>query len=223
MSNATLAAKSAFETDNSLTTLLVAILRKQYGDEFFEWDPATVYLEIRDTFGAEPSSTAMDRISAAQVLMTTDAFFKRLDGFMNICNTLSSGTPAFTLFDPATTEEMAWAVVEVSLLRELMPFAYPVKKYCTTVLENDGYSGDYPDIFDHILTVKRPEASEVKEIVERELHDENKDNVDIFIDEQLTDLLHQFNEIPGLSGDLFKMLKEKDLEELNVSLYPEDD
>jgi hypothetical protein len=208
--------KLAFESNASTATLLATLLRKHFGDEVFFWDPATIYLELRDEFGAEAATPAMDRIAATQVVITTDAFFRRPDAFLNICNTLASGEPSFTLFDPVTTEEAAWAIVEVSLLREMEPLAYPIKEYIRTILAQDGYTDDYPDVFDAILGKKPPSAYDIKELAQRTLHDDQKDAVEIFIDDQLRDLISQFNRIPGMAGSIYAILKEKEIEELSI-------
>jgi len=191
------AKQQALQSSETLATVVNAIVRQHFGDEAYEWDPATVYLEMRDAFKAEPSAVVMDRWSAMQVVMTTDGFFRRPDAFLGICNTLTSGAPFFQVFDPVTVEEAAWAITEVSLNRELLPFSYPVRKYIRTILNQDGYTeSEYPVIFKEVFKVK-PVTPELREAL-RDLS--NKDNVEAYVDEQLKDLVYQFDQISSLAG-----------------------
>jgi len=189
------AKKTALESSETLATVIHAIIHKQYGDEVYVWDPLTVSLEVRDDFKAEMDTVSMDRWSAIQIIMSSDAFFKRLDAFMGICNTLSSGAPFFQVFDPVTVEESAWAITEVSLNRELLPFSYPIKHYLEMILKKDGYNeGDYPGVFKEVFEA-RPRSLDIRKGL-NEL--ENRDNVESYIEEELTDLVSQFNKIPDL-------------------------
>ena len=189
----------ALQTSETLATVVHAIILQQYGEEAYEWDPTTIFLELQADFRAEIETTVLDRWSAMSVIMTSDAFFKRLDAFMGICNTLSSGEPFFQVFDPVTTEEAAWAVTEVSLNRELMPFSYPIRRYMRSMLEQDGYDAmNYPEVFQEIMG-KNPSAEDIRKIIGPSANP-NQSNVDSYIDEQLKDMVYQFNKIPDLKN-----------------------
>jgi len=192
------AKKSAIESPETLATVIHALLLQQYGEDIYTWEPLTISLELRDDFGAEINSQTLDRWSAMQVVMVNDAFFKKLDGFLAISNTLAEGIPFFDMFNVVTTEEAAWAVTEVSLNRELLPFSYPVRKYIRMLLEHDGYSeGNYPQALEEALALDQPDAVAIR----RDLAGaENKDNTEKFIDEQLKILVYQFNQIPSLKA-----------------------
>ena len=185
----------AMESPETMATVVHAIVRNVLGEEAYDWDPLTIALELRDELHVEPVSQALDRWSAMQIVMTSDAFFTRLDAFMGIANTLTEGQPFFAVFDPVTVEEAAWAIAEVSLNRELLPFSYPIKKYLKIMLAKDGYSeGNYPSIFNEVFELK-PDLLEIR----KELSNpDNKNNVESFIDEQLKDIVYQLNKIPSL-------------------------
>ena len=205
------AKQSALQTSETLATVVHAIVRKQYGEEFYPWDPATLFLEIQSDFHIDMDTTAMDRLSAMQLVMVNDAFFKRLDAFMGVCNTLSSGEPFFQVFDPVTTEEAAWAVTEVSLNRELLPFSYPIRKYMRMILEQDGYDPmNYPEVFQEIMG-KNPKAEDVRRIIGPSAN-ANQDNIDAYIDEQLKDMTYQFNKLPDLK-DLDDIILQRSMDE----------
>lgn len=199
----------ALQSTESTATLIHAIIRHTYGEEAYDWDPLTVALEVQADFATEMSAEAVDRWSAITVVMTTDAFFKRLDAFLAICNTLNTGAPFFSVFDPVTTEEAAWAITEVALNRELLPFSYPIKQYLKRILAADGYGeNDYPDIFREVFE-RHPSAQDVKEGLAAT---ENRTNVDAYIDEQLHDLVSQFDKIDDLKT-VDNLLMERSFEE----------
>lgn len=214
-----LAVKSALETAETLTTLLYVLIRNTYGDEAFDWDPASLYLELREDFNAEPATEVMDRISATQVLVTTDAFFERPDAFINICNTIADGSPSFSVFDTATVEECAWGLVEVSLIRDLLPFNSAVKRYVRHILLQDGYdSVNPPEIFTEFFDAT-PDAEELVDAAQEMSPSENAGVLAEYVDEQMQILVHQFNEIPGMADDLMRLLDEKDQEEQAVETF----
>lgn len=207
------AVKIALETPETMTTLLYVILRNEYGDEAFDWDPVTLYLDMRERFQAEPVTEVMDRIAAVQVLVTSDAFFKRTDAFINICNTITDGQPSFSVFDTATTEECAWALVETALIRDMLPFSGAVSRYMRFTLKSDGYDeSNYPGIFVEAFD-RVPNSSDLVDHAQETLRGANNDVLDEFVQEQMNALVYQFNKIPGLSDDLMRLLDEKDEEE----------
>lgn len=210
------AIKAAFESNTTMTVVLMTLLRKQFGDDFYFWDPTTVFLEIKDEWGAEASTEVMDRISAGQIIMSTNQFFQDISAFLNICNTLSSGQPSFSMFDPVEPEESAWAFTEVSLMRELLPFVPMIRSYLRATLEIDGYTEeDYPDVFEYALKRQKPKAREFKDALQRTLHDDQWDNVEVYVTDKLEDVLYQFDKLPGMEDSLQEILQAKDLEDLS--------
>lgn len=190
--------REALESTETKATVLHAILRKQYGDEIYDWDMATIAMEVMDDYKAEISAESANRWAALQLVMTTDAFFTRLDAFLAIANTLSSGEPFFSMFDPVTTEEAAWAIAEVALNRESLPYSYAIKQYLKALLKQDGYGDNYPDVFKAVLAPDEPEN--VHEELRTIIRTHNADVVDALIDEELADLVMQFDRIPSLNG-----------------------
>ena len=185
----------ALESPKTFATVVHAIVIDKYGEQAYKWDPSTIYLELRDDFNADTCPEVMDRWSAIQVIMTTDAFFRRVDAFMGICNTLAEGEPFFSVFNPVSLEEIAWTVTEVSLNRELLPFSYAVKKYIRTILSQSGYGeNDYPYVFEEVFA-KKPSSDSVREGIG--VHANNA-NIDAMIREQIEDMEYQFNSIPDL-------------------------
>ena len=192
--------RAALESTETKATVVHAILRQQYGEEVYDWDLATVAMEVADDYGASISSESANRWAALQIAMTTDAFFTRLDAFLAVCNALASGEPFFNIFDPVTTEEAAWAIAEISLNRELLPFSYAIKQYIKQSLKQDGYGDTYPSVFKAVLAEDEPQGKSVQKQVRESMQSENGVNVDALIDEELADMVMQFDQIPSLRG-----------------------
>jgi hypothetical protein len=187
--------KGLLESPQTLGTVIHAILRKKYGDEAYVWDLASVCMQVKDDFGADMCSEAVNRFGAIQVVMTNDAFFNRPDAFIAICNTLTTGEPFFDMFSPATTEEVAWGVSEVSLNRDLLPFSDDVLNYIQLVSNADGYEGGYPRAIEAYLKGPEEAGKHVREI----RNNPNNDVVDMYINEQLKDMVYQFNKADGFT------------------------
>lgn len=194
--------KLALESPQTLATVVHAIMLDQYGERVYDWDPVTCAMEVAADFKAEICTPAMDRWCAMQAVMGSDAFFKRLDVFLNVCNTLASGSPAFEVFDPVTSEEAAWAIAEVSMNRDILPFSYSIQGYLKQQLDADGFdpdSGDLPAVFAEVFA-RKPDERRIRAELSGDgtAASENARNIERYILEQMMDLGVQFNRIPDL-------------------------
>lgn len=187
--------KGLLESPKTLGTVIHAILRKKYGDEAYVWDLASLCMQVQDDFGAEMCSEAVNRFGAIQVVMSNDAFFTRPDAFIAICNTLTTGEPFFDMFSPATTEEVAWGVSEVSLNRDLLPFSDDVLRYIQLVSAADGYENGYPNAIEAYLKGPEEAGKHVREI----RSNPNNDVIDMYIAENLGDMVYQFDKTKGFA------------------------
>jgi len=201
--------KELLESPETLATTLYLIVQSHFGDDAFFWDPSTIFLELRDEFNAEPSTEVMDRIAAVQVVVTNDAFFNEPDAFINICNTFADGSPSFSVFNPAEPEEIAWTLVEVAFIRDLLEFGYGVKKYIKKMLEIDGYVADYPEIFDVALG-ESPSRLAVIDEAHNASRSDQRGVVEQFVDDNLKSLMYQVNKVGSLSAQFWKLQKEEE-------------
>ena len=201
--------KTALESPETLATVAYAILNDSYQDQWIYWDPSTIYLELRDDFHCEPASETMDRISAVQVLMSGDAYFKRLDAFLGLSNTFTSGAPAFNVFNPVSTAEMAWGLAEASFLREFLPFGPGVRMYIKTTLDTEGFYEDCPEIFDQVMGGRAADADMIRGGAVKTLHDASNDEIEQFLHSQLEIMVYQFNELE-MGEQLMSIINQKD-------------
>lgn len=79
-------------------------------------DPAAVAAEIADALGRPLPPRLFDRLMAALHVVTTDSFHTSVPDFIEMANVLFGSPFDPTEFDPADSEECAWAVTEAALL-----------------------------------------------------------------------------------------------------------
>lgn len=146
------AVRTALTSPATYGTTLHAVFLEHYGEQVYGWEPETLSMELWDDFRVQISAEPMDKWLAIQTALANDGFFSSVSVFSAVCNTLASGAPSFQVFDPLTVEEIAWAVTEVGLNRDVLRFAPSIRKYVRLVLEMDGEaSGDHPAAVDYLL------------------------------------------------------------------------
>jgi hypothetical protein len=205
--------KRLLESPETMAMVLYIVLSKKYGEEWLSWEPLTIYLELREDYSAEPAPEVIDRISAVQIIMTTSSFYDDLYGFMGVCNTLASGSPSFSMFDPVTTAEAVWAVTEVGMLREPEPYAPTIIAYMKKMLEMDGLQDDPPEILSDVIAPKPDDPNNAAEYADMVLNMENKDSVEQFVDDQIGLIVGQLSGL-GLDDEFMALLAQEQPQEV---------
>jgi len=128
---------------NVRATTLLILAARAWKNEFFDWDPETIRDEIKATFGVEPRRSAFNKLMAAVRLVTSDAFYKSVPDFVEICNALDSGFFDPTTFDPADAGEIAWGVTEALIIsppdrNDPEPFSRDVLAYIGEAVKAEG-------------------------------------------------------------------------------------
>jgi hypothetical protein len=131
--------------EKMLATPLMVICTDEFGNEFWAWEPETFDIECKASFGVEMPAINRDKVWALVAVLTTDAFYKSLESFIPIVNALNSSGANFHQFDPATTEESAWAITEIFLndppekseqFEER--FSHEVRRYIALTMTDEG-------------------------------------------------------------------------------------
>lgn len=188
-------------------TVLLSMLVGKYGEEALDWDPFTVFLEIRDDYHVSPADAVMNKICAMQIVMSSSDFFERIDTFTNVCNSLSEGDPFFKVFTPLGTEEIAFALATVAMNRDMLPFSNTIRRYVKKVLKADGFDSDeFPDVFSVVFD-KAPSSKDVRHDVAMSILNKedstgaagsNGRNIAKMLAENVGIMFRQFNSLPGL-------------------------
>ena len=202
--------REMWENPEADATVLNAMILSKYGEEALDWDPLTIQMEIQDDFGVTPASEVMDKICAMQIVMGTGDFFRRVDAFQNIVNTIANGQPFFQTFTPLKAEEIAIAVATVGMNRDMLPFAPSVQELVRLSIIKDGYDDDqFPPILSSVFERKPSEAkvrSHLSDLLgrrESELPtaaENNIANIDSLLKRRIVICLKQLDSLPGLSS-----------------------
>ena len=107
--------RQALEAKYTFATVLLAILLDNYGTEFFDWEPETLAMQVKDDFGATLPEINENKIWALVAALTTNQFYLYWEIFSETCRTLNNETPDFANFSPVDPEDIAWGVTEVLL------------------------------------------------------------------------------------------------------------
>ena len=111
---------------DTFTTSVLAILKDEYGDEFMEWDPATIEIELRALGVKEMPEHLANKINAGTALFTSNLFFVSLETFIAttlVLNNIPVTTESMLLPD---IDDILWAATEVRLL---LGKDYPENEY----------------------------------------------------------------------------------------------
>jgi acyl carrier protein phosphodiesterase len=124
-------------------TVALAVLLKHFGStEWFDWEPDVLYQEVLDDFNVKMPPGVRDKLWALVTALTTDLFY-RDPLFMNhVANALGDGPTNMAMFEPATLEEIAWAVIEVGMNdlddSDEENFAPEIQIYVGALLKREG-------------------------------------------------------------------------------------
>ncbi|NBK22729.1 MAG: hypothetical protein EOM68_11950 [Spirochaetia bacterium] len=97
------------------TALLVAAL-DDFTTELIDWEPETIEMELKDRYGAVPSTGTMDRLEAARGLLASNIFYKDLAAFSTVCRCLNFRAMLPGNFIPADLHDIMWGVTEADVL-----------------------------------------------------------------------------------------------------------
>ncbi len=82
---------------------------------FLQWDPETIWLELSSRVKELPQHN-YSKLMAAIRIVTTDEFRVSLPVFIETCDILFDGRHDPRIFEPASVEDIAWGLVETTLL-----------------------------------------------------------------------------------------------------------
>ena len=190
------ARQSLIQSPNTFATVLHAIMRDMYGEEWYGFDQLSIAMDLQSDLKADPCPAALNRIAAIQTLMTGDAFFTRIDAFMGVCNAFASGDPFFGAFDPVTVEEAAWGIAEAGMNRDMLPFSPTIQRYCRIVLRQNGYGDEsFPPIFGEMFKDGLVGLGDIRSGLASE---ENGEALREYLTGQCDDLAAQIDSMPDL-------------------------
>jgi len=207
--------KLVFEDpENYATTLLIAAT-DLYGPDLLTWAPDTIRLELKEDVGATIPDENLDKLMAAIAILTSDAFYKDVSKFIQLCNVLSGDTLEIEVFDPADSAEMAWGMTEAMILsppEEPEPFTDEIRFYMGHAIAEDGILSppdvlgvaimdnqddplnnlsDDPSMYEAFYATQQGKSQEITNMVQSQLHE----------------LIAQIEDLPLVDGNTEDLLK----------------
>lgn len=125
---------------------ILKVLSTRYGDEWVDWEPATLWWAIRRDFGTVGQVTR-DKIGALRTAVSTDLPWKDWDTFENCSLAWSDLVPLVGVFQPITPAQAAFGVSILQQIRADEPFQNEVNAYIAAILDDDGWAFAPPEYF----------------------------------------------------------------------------
>lgn len=174
-------------------TIINAILTKEYGIEWLNWENDTIIAQVQNDFG-ELSPVNADKILAINIALTTELYYNFLESFEDINNAICDAFVDFEMSTPNEVEHMIWAMVEIAFNDEDdSTFSMDVKAYIDTILKKNGFA-QYPKILGAID--KNLTGSFIESPVMNEDQITKHSRINAYC-------LTKFNEVNDLSKELF--------------------
>jgi hypothetical protein len=182
--------------NDAYATVLLVIFLEHYGTEGLEWHPETIHGQMSQDFGVKLPKSTLDKLMAAIAIVTTNYFYREVRRFIELCNILAGDDFDPTVFDPADSAEMAWAVTEALLLsppEEGEDFDDEIKAYIGFVIREEGMVTpprvlknfvakdfteevryqfeDDPEMFQGIFETQQSKAAELDALVQENMNE----------------------------------------------------
>lgn len=191
---------------DTYATTLIALVLDRYGTECLSWAPATLADELHDDFDVVLPEIALAKLAAANVLLTSNRFFKHLGTYIQICNILSDDLPQPQSVNLADAAECAWGTTEALLIYppdEDEPFTDEIRWYLGQVLDQEGVD-DPPDLLRLALRDPRQspptDAADWRDAIQQ-TQLARRDSLSRMIADNLRELLEELESLPLEHGD----------------------
>jgi len=127
---------------DTIGTPMFILILDRFTMDVLDWEPQTLRSEIQREWNVEPPQENMDKIWALIDILGTNLFNTSLEFFIHACNALSGNSADFQNYDPATVQEMCWALAEqhtVHPLDEGEDFSSEILEYMKASLREEGF------------------------------------------------------------------------------------
>lgn len=162
--------RTVYLDENAPAMVLLGITLKQYGLDALDYEPALLRTQIERDYDINLSEMQFDKLQAAMTVMSSDTFFDDWVVFETVCHLFHNEPVDADLVTPLDAEDIAVAMVEVTLIRRdigdnTLVFDEEVRAYAGHVFYEYGLS-HAPKIFPSAImpkAVEVPESDKEKE------------------------------------------------------------
>lgn len=193
------------------TSLLVLCIDTFGGTDWFDWMPETFDIESKTAFGFELPALNKDKINALLTVLQTNLFYVSLETFIPICNALNNTEADFEEYDPADGEEIAWALVETSLIdppekgvEHGSRFSHEIRHYTGLTLKYEGLTSP-PRVLSSIAEYDKEPEEEYGAIIGPDKHllhmherrqQQERAEIEAYIKDRAKQLIEQLESLP---------------------------
>jgi hypothetical protein len=141
--------QSLVRSEDTFGTTMLAIATEAIGENFLDWDPESIRLELEACLRTLCHDIAFNRLMGTINVIGSDAFYKSLPDFIQIVNALADGIPPGKMVLP-DAYDLTWGMTEGLLLwppdkQDDEPFAPDIVAYIGAALDHEGLTTP-PDI-----------------------------------------------------------------------------
>lgn len=218
----------------TLATPLLVLAIDQFTTDFFDWEPTTFDIESRRAFGVEIPDVNRDKIWALVTVLSTDLFYKSLETFIPVCNSLNGSEADFDDYDPVTSEAAAWGVVETALVDPPVNasvgtrLSHEIRRYIGLTLQSEGVTTpprslkgvpEYDrDPEEETGIVIGPDESMLQMHEQRQRRE--REGIDDYVMAMLDDLTLQLQALPLLHGKTDRIQQTLQAVRANLTVPP---
>jgi hypothetical protein len=123
--------KNMFVHHDTHPLVLDIKLMDQYGADWFEWEPETLWREIMDDFRAPSiSDHVKSKIQAVKTIHISDWCFTKWEIFCPITQALNNNMPDFEILRRPTISQLFAGVDMMTFIRNDVEFSQEVQQFC---------------------------------------------------------------------------------------------
>ena len=185
-------------------TSLLVLLIDRHGTDVLLWEPETIRLELETVLKRTPTKSEIDKTTGLISAVSGTDFYTDPAIFNHVCVAITDKA-YFEVFEPATPEEIAWALTEIGLLIEkpLGKLFYPeVKKYIEETLRTEGIF-HAPSCLKEIITNYFGKIAALPTMVDGVFHQAvvrksvaESEEIDTLINDTTKKLIEELNQLP---------------------------
>jgi len=130
--------KEILSSEGSPPPALAKALHSQYGNDWLEWDPITIWAEVKDDFGIDLSEEHKNAIMALRTCMGVVAPWKEWYPFVRVVDALNGDLASIEYVAPPSIADLAYAVDLMTRLKPDIQFSDEVRRMMAITLWDHG-------------------------------------------------------------------------------------
>lgn len=220
--------------EETLATTLLILCIDAFTMDFFDWEPETFDVETQRAFGAALPDVNRDKVWALVTVLSTDLFYKSLETFLPVCNSLSGSEADFDDYDPVTSEEAAWGVIETAIIDPPtnttlgQRLSHEIRRYIGLTLKSEGVTTP-PKSLTGVPEYDRDPEEETGIVIGPDehvlqMHDKRqqaeREAIDDYVRGRLDDLALQLQALPLLHGQIGQVAQVLQQVRANLTVSP---